>query len=163
MLYQEDLCNYYENLIREAGEDIIQRLVRSWIRQLQKIKRKDGMMASPDDSGLENLWDDVCVQIQGERSMFWNLYEDYLYDMIYSQLEKRCTWNELEILWTQTREFQEKVAAADDDCFDEKDPTPWKGIHMENLADWCLSELLGVAGNYNNIRIEEYINGGPCR
>lgn len=162
MTYQQSLCDYYEKLIWETGERIIQHLVRSWIRQLQKIKREDGMMASPDDSGLENLWDDVCVQMQGERSMFWNLYEDYLYDMIYSQLEKRCSWNELEILWCRTERFQEKVAAADDDHFDEKDPTPWSGICMTDLASWCLAELLGAAGNYCNERITEYTDGGPC-
>lgn len=157
MAYQQNLCNYYENLIEEAAEKIIQRLVRSWIRQLQKIKREDGIMQSPEDSGLKNLWDDICSQMQKEKSFFWQHYEEYLYNMIYSQLEKRCSQNELEILWCQTEQFKELAEMEEEGNICEKDSAPWKTICTEELVSWCLSELLEAAGNYRNERITEYI------
>lgn len=155
MAYQQNLCDYYEELVEESGKQIVQRLARSWIRQLQKIKRENQMMQSPEDSGLVNLWDEICVQIQEERSIFWDLYEDYLRKMICSQLEERCSRNELEILWCQTKLFQE--LAEEEEGLSGKNSPPWKGICMEELTDWCLSKLLDAAADYGNERIEKYI------
>jgi hypothetical protein len=70
------LSSYYEN-----------KIVQSVIRNLKKIKGDD-LLLSGDNSGLKNVWEEVCVQTQKEESYHWNAYEDLINKEICSKFHK---------------------------------------------------------------------------
>ena len=73
------LSSYYEN-------SIVQRVIRN----LKKLK-VDDLLSSGDDSGLINVWEEICVQTQKEESFHWNLYEDLIKNEISLQFNKLPT------------------------------------------------------------------------
>ena len=60
-------------------------------------------LLSGDDSGIRNTWDEVCAQVQGEQSFYWEAYEDTIDSVILSELRK-LPEVELCALWLQTDE-----------------------------------------------------------
>jgi hypothetical protein len=60
------LSSYYEN-----------KIVHGVIINLKKIKG-DHLLLSGDNSGLKNVWEEICVQTQKEESFHWNVYEDLI-------------------------------------------------------------------------------------
>lgn len=59
-------------VIRDMARHIQGRLVRRIVAYLQRLPAT----LSGDDSGLRNVWHEICVQVQGEPSQFWRAYED---------------------------------------------------------------------------------------
>lgn len=62
---------------------IEQHLVAAWASQLSDKLIKDAIqsLAAMDsqemisgDSGLKNVWEEVCVQVQDEQSIYWEAY-----------------------------------------------------------------------------------------
>ena len=53
-------------IVSKLGASVLDRLVRGVVRDLQAMK--DGLQ-SGDDSGLANIWDEVCVQVQYQESV----------------------------------------------------------------------------------------------
>ena len=61
---------------------IEQHIVAAWAKLLSETLVKDAIaaleqmdanaMLSGDDSGLKNVWEEVCVQLQYEESIFWD-------------------------------------------------------------------------------------------
>lgn len=47
---------------------------------------RDGLQAG-EDSGLVSVWEEVCIQIQGQRSVLWAAYEDTVYRVVYREVE----------------------------------------------------------------------------
>src|SRR5436309_5704292 len=80
------------------AEKAISRLVRQSIRQLQRMTEE---RTSGADSGLANVWDEICVQIQGEESIHWAAYDATVRQIIRFDL-KQISDVELESIWVQT-------------------------------------------------------------
>lgn len=131
-----------------------------WICQktisfLQKMT--DGMQ-SGDDSPLENLWEEVCVQVQYQESMLWDFYTDYMQSIISSQLKKLNAIT-CYAIWLQTDageeflfDYEEHEESGDpidalEYLYDEHD------VLNHILNDYVLPE----ADNARNARIEKYL------
>jgi len=56
---------------------------------------------SGDDSGLRNVWEEVCVQIQTGESVFWDVYEDTMRAAIEREVA-RLAFHEGEAIWRET-------------------------------------------------------------
>ena len=158
MGYYEGLCKYYENILSCQADKMRSAVVRKCIRKLQSHKRDSNMLQSDEDSGLENLWDEVCVQTQFQYFWNWCLYEDYMKDLICSFLKDMFDENELNILWSQTEEFVEWL----DEYYD----NPKGYLHkcniigtycLDNIMDLIFDDLISVSVNYTNARIEKYL------
>lgn len=160
MSCEERMCQCYEKIVACQAQIILDRMVKICVRELQKCKRDSGCMTSGDDSGLENLWDEICVQVQGERSVFWNAYEDYMIRLISTLLSDRCSENERKMLWLQTEEFQlwydEEVEEEQLSQRFSADGMP-DAYSIQNITEWCLSSVLSAAADYTNARIERYL------
>jgi len=59
--------DYRDNLIEEIASIESKRIVRRVIQFLQQMT--EGRL-SGDDSGLRNVWDEVCVQVRGQESVY---------------------------------------------------------------------------------------------
>ena len=162
MTYEQRLLAGYSHIIECHAETCVKRIARKTFHHLQKCKRESGMMQSEPDSGLENIWDEVCVQVQREHSAFWDLYEEYILTSITRFLETDCTTAEKQMIWLQTDacfnwSYCEAEEEADlKDHFDNNNfPNDYA---LEDVATYILDEVLRMAEEYHNQRIEKYLN-----
>jgi hypothetical protein len=61
-----------QRIISDAAQHLRSPLVRSLLRYLKSLPAN----LSGDDSGLRNVWQEICVQVQGEDSLYWDVYEE---------------------------------------------------------------------------------------
>lgn len=104
--FLDSLCCSYECLMERFAEPIVRRIVNKVKRELQSFDRDSGMMQSHEDSGLKNVWDELCAQVQGEESVFYSAYLDVVESIINGLLDA-CQEDEKIILWTQTQDYEE--------------------------------------------------------
>lgn len=143
-----DIRYLSENCIsRKLGETLSKKLVNACIRDLQRM---DGeMLQSGDNSGLRNIWDEICVQQQRERSYFWQTYLTTIETFIDARLEDLQPF-ELDALWLQTNEY------GDWDCEmeDERETYP---VNRYHVLEYLQNEVLTQANNWSNERILRYL------
>lgn len=162
MNFEEKQINFYEHLIRKIADNATDKIIRKVVRELQKIKRDSGMMMSPEDCSLKNLWDEICVQIYDGESFYWDAYEDYIKGVIENIMGKHCTREEIEAIWFQTDEYIEWCTDAEfsgcseNELFDKNDFP--KAFSYFDVEEYLYSELLSYAGHYKNAQIESYID-----
>lgn len=162
MNYYEGMLNFYENIISKQANKLRSCIVKKCIENFQSCKRNSNMMQSSLDSGLENIWDEICVQTQTEYSCYWFAYEDYIRSIIASLLKEMFDDNELMILWLQTNQCTEWISHYYDDDLSEdfckyKEPDDYS---FNDIIDLIFEDIIDTAANYNNDRIDEYLEQG---
>jgi hypothetical protein len=145
-----------DRIIASIAEHECKRIARKVVRALQGMTKG---MQSGDDSGLVNLWDEVCVQVQGPESVMWDYYVEVMREVI----EKQVHMLSVELttaIWLQT----DNGFHWD---FDEDKPTyiehSGDDISIEyseyDIVDHILSQfVLKLAADWTNRRIEKFIN-----
>lgn len=128
------------------AQERISKMASQIIRQLQGFKET----LSGEDSGLENTWDEICVQLQGEFSYQWDLYEDIVLDLIEEAVNKMATHEQLAI-WLET-ESSYFYVEEEDDLESKYDPNA-VCHHIKNI-------IFKKAGEWRNKRIRRYIERG---
>ena len=108
----------------------VSKIVSQIIRKLQGFKEA----LSWEDSGLENTWDEICVQLQDEYS-----FEE--------EVTKMATHEQLAI-WLET-ESAYSYDADEDDLESKYDPT--------EVCHHIKSRLFQKAGEWSNTRIRNYL------
>ena len=122
-------------------------LVKKAIRTL----KQNTQMMSGDDSGLENIWEEICVQTQDEESFYWDIYianTESIIEGFLSQLSRP----EQTALWLNTSDGfgwwdgNDKV----DDAYEE---VP---IVIDDIVSMILEDLLSRASDEDNENISLY-------
>lgn len=121
---------------------------------------------SEDDSGLENAWEEICVQVQGEQSFFWDAYTAAMHDAVQGALYKLSERDQV-ALWLQTdegrdwhsnQEWDEERLPRAERVSHEPEPFP---IDLELISNYVVDEYLTrAAENFTNLNIECYLEGG---
>lgn len=75
--------------------------VRDTINRLEKMGRES--MQSGDDSGLRNVWEEICDQVQTQYSVFWAIYEETMEGFLYEYVDALDRRSKLAI-WSTTEE-----------------------------------------------------------
>jgi hypothetical protein len=75
--------HYKDKIISAYAERACTDISKKVIKDLRKMT--EGIQ-SGDDSPLKNIWDEVCVQMQGEQSLMWEAYEDIINRLIQAYL-----------------------------------------------------------------------------
>ncbi len=75
--------NISERVASELADSLCEKISRKVIKLLQS--RKDLLFG--DNSVLENTWDEICVQVQGDQSFYWDAYDRMVCDSITGYLE----------------------------------------------------------------------------
>ena len=60
-------------IVQALAESVCQHVSDKTIRALQGMTDAN-MLLSGDDSGLINVWEEICVQLQNEESFYWDTY-----------------------------------------------------------------------------------------
>lgn len=155
MEFSETLVFSYELLMGHLAETLLKQLTGKVKRKLQGLDRESNMMMSSEDSNLRNVWDEFCVQVQGEQSFFYDSYLDVI-ESIIAELLANCTEDEKIILWTQTQEYEEWSESPDND---ELDFTDVLKMNYDEIAvcEYVLHEVENMACNYSTARIDKYL------
>ena len=136
-------------VVRALANEVCRRITRKLIGKLQTF---DGdALQSGDDSGLQNTWDEICVQMQFEQSIYWDAYEQTVWQLAVFQVENLPT-HERESIWLQTPQGD------DWDCQDESEREPYP-VHNPDIVQYLISEFLySEAGRWSNQRIRDYLD-----
>jgi hypothetical protein len=143
-----------DRIVRDFADVVCKRIARQTRAALTKMT---DCRLSGDDSVLKNSWEEICVQLQGEQSIFWSAYETTINALITGHVGilKRF---ELEAIWLQT-----------DDAFDQIDEEVERnrpsgdrpGVNEDSVIDYIRSEyVFALASDWSNHRIRKYIDSG---
>ena len=140
-------------IVRALANRVGTKIARKTISYCQS--RRD-CLHSGDDSGLRDLWDEMCVQVQYEESIFWDAFQDTLHDIVLTYVEsledfeKAAIWlcSDAGIDWRYSDE-------------DAREPNPFTGgdVAVCILTDYVYPE----AGRWDNSRIRSFIDQSACR
>ena len=115
-------------------------------------------------SGLENVWEEICVHLQSDDSCCWEIYIDTMRGFIILELEK-LTNNDLAALWLQTDDrFKwhaelEQRESPDITTLNQSIDNPSIPYDLNSIADFIIQEhLLSVAETYTNDNTSLYLN-----
>jgi len=143
--------NYRDKIISDLAEAAGKRLSRKVIRSLTKMS--DGMQ-SGDDTPLKNIWDEICVQVQDEKSGMWDHYLDTIQPIILGEVVELDAATK-QAIWLQTDEGID-WSVDNEDQEDQEVP-----IVCEDIAKFILdSFVLSAAADWTNKRIEKYLEKG---
>lgn len=128
-----------ERLISLYIDSICKKIAKNTIWHLQRIRET----LSGDDSPLKNAWDEICVEIQYERSFFWDVYELTSRAIIQGSIEEMDDTLK-RLIWFQT----------DEGYMEDND----KEFSEEDVVDYIFQEyVLYEAGRYSNKKIEKVV------
>jgi hypothetical protein len=143
--------NPQDKILSDLARRACDKLSRSVVRTLTMMT--DGMQ-SGDDTPLKNMWDEICVQVQGEQSGMWDDYEDTISSLILSKVAGLDSATQ-QAIWLQTDEGTDWSVDNEDQDGQE---IP---IVCEDIAKYILDGfVLSVAANWTNRRIERYLEMG---
>lgn len=84
-------------IVRQGANELAVRSAARAVRQLAKMPAN----LSGDDSGLRSVWEEFCVQVKGEQSFDWDLYEYTVKEVISGTL-LRLSHLQRVALWLQS-------------------------------------------------------------
>ena len=139
-------------IVAGLASRLTDRLARKAIRDLQRLGGNS--LLSGDDSGLQSVWDEVCVQIQGQKSGYWAAYEDTALGLIETEVGK-LSEPELQALWMQTRSGETWWAGLEGSVEDATTAVPYD---KTEVAEHILDRVIGLAGDWSNKRVAAYLD-----
>jgi hypothetical protein len=139
-------------IVRAVAEKAARRIARKVIAALQQMKDK----LSGDDSGLKTTWDEICAQVQYEKSFSWDAYDDTVRTIVGAQIAT-LPKHEREALWLQT------TPGID---WDRKEPDDREAHPLcdDDIVKWLIDKYVyAEAANWSNARIRAYIERSGTR
>lgn len=139
--------DYRDSILHTISQAECSRISRKVIRRLQRMTED---MQSGADTPLKNIWDEICVQVQSQESVFWDAYLD---------LAQRIVWDEVsklppavkQAIWLQTNEGADWEP--DYDGGGEAPP-----VCDDDVLDYVLHDfVLTAAADWTNSRITKYL------
>ncbi|MFM9966942.1 MAG: ankyrin repeat domain-containing protein [Burkholderiales bacterium] len=134
--------------VRDA-ERIKNDIVKLCVDDLEAMT--DGLQ-SGDDSGLENIWEEICVQVQGEESVFFSMYENLIDSCVKTQV-KNLTPDEKFVLWLTTDEGLDWVFDNQDDEGGARQ-VRIRDVEIADIVSEIRPCVLSEAADYENDRID---------
>jgi hypothetical protein len=133
-------------VLGKFADEICNRVSHRVIRHL----RTNLATLSGDDSPLKNAWEEICVQVQFEQSIYWNVYVETIDLEIEGEMEQ-LQEHELAAIWFQTSE-------GEDWGFTDGDDRVEPHIDRQAVAAVIRDHVLSEANSYTNLRIRKYID-----
>lgn len=169
--FNDKLRELYYKIIVNDTENTIKEIVNKIISEFQSMKG-DKFLLSGDDAGLENTWDEICVNVQGEESVWWDEYQNAIRLAVKTQTEK-LAFSDLFNIWLLTEEFNDW--SCNDSCTytqgqeyslynfyrkaneyfdDEGYPNDFS---TDDVEQYIYQQVISEAANYTNKKIEDYL------
>lgn len=141
-------------LIYKFADESAKKITRKTISALQNIKDT----LSGDDSGLINVWDEICVQVQYKSSFYWDAYDQMAHSFVLSFVEELKEHEKL-ALWFRTAQGWDWLYDHGDKDEDEDDGTSNIFYSDSDIEDYIVNEYLyRKAESWSNDRIRAYLS-----
>ncbi|MCV2361664.1 hypothetical protein LNV08_22085 [Paucibacter sp. TC2R-5] len=135
-------------IVTGLATDVAKRLCRQAVAGLQKMHHT----LSGDDSGLETTWDEICVQVQCEQSVYWDVYLQSIHDMLAWPVSQLKPY-EREALWLKTNEGEDWAWRDDDPSRDEYP------VCEEDVVQYLTRDyVLALAAEWTNSKIRAFVD-----
>lgn len=141
--------NISANLSKSLSEKIARQTIR-WMK---------GQNTAIGIGFLENLWDDVCYQLQAERSYSWNHYDVMIRIYVISKLEELHKY-EANAIWLQTEGAYDHLVDMEDDGISiDSRFTPMGSSNFEDeMARYIVNEYIySQANTWRNDRLRQLL------
>jgi hypothetical protein len=139
-------------IVREIARRTARRITRKVIAALQLITFK----LSDDHTELETAWDEICVQLQREKSRYWDAYDETVRGIVDGQLAAVAK-HEQEAMWFQTNggiDWRSREPG-------NRDEFP---VCDEDIVEWLTAEYVyEAAERCSNARVQAYIQRSSAR
>lgn len=157
------MSSFQKALIREFAVAAADQICAKAIGSLSALRAT----LSGDDSGLENVWEEICVQVQGEESFYWEIYLKTMSDAVLGAIhELDLPTRDLSALWLQSEEGwdwhwdreweEEQTERSNRTSFPEKVP-----FVLEDIACYVVNNhLKPKAEEFSNPNIDCHLEGG---
>lgn len=132
-------------IVRALAEKVSKRLARKVITDLQRM---DALL-SGDESGLQNTWDEICVQVQYGHSFSWRAYEETVYALVDACVDELHDY-ERDAVWLQTPEGEYW------DCEDCSEREPYPVSSDDIVRHLKEAFVYAEARRWSNSRIRAY-------
>jgi hypothetical protein len=135
-----------------VAQNAARHISRKVIAELQRMNHT----MSGDDTELKTTWDEICVQVQGEKSFYWDAYHETARNIaIY--LVDALPKHELEAMWLQCPSGFD-WRHDDPEC---REPYP---VFNDDVVEHLLSKYVyHEADRWSNTRIREYLTRSSRR
>ena len=108
-------------------------------------------LGSGDDSGMENVWEEICVQVQYDEFPMWGAYVETAKALLVGDVEDLPA-HEREALWLRSDQGDEW----DSEDENEREAYP---VLNDDIVDYLWNEhLLPEAGRFSNERTRGYFD-----
>jgi hypothetical protein len=136
-------------IVRTVADIAARRIAHKAIAFLQQVEAGRPI----EDFLLKNAWDEICVQIQSEYFVHWDVYDETVRDLV-----RRCLpdlpQHEREAIWLQTQQGDAWL----DDEEATRDTNP---VFDDDIVTHIASEYIyEEADRWSNSRIRDYIDNG---
>jgi hypothetical protein len=133
-------------VVEQVARDAARRVTRRVIAELQRLS----CTLSGDDSGLETVWDELCVQMQFQESFAWNVYEETVQAIDVAAVSELAT-HERDAIWLQTD------AGHEWEFRDPQDRMLEPVCEADIVAHITREHVYAEAGRWSNKRIRAYL------
>lgn len=141
-------------VISEHARALASRVALQVESDLQRVTEP---MLSGDDTCLTSVWEEVCVQVQGEESYAWDAYVQLMLDQVLSRLQE-VSRPELEMLWLRTESGWDWLWDVVNAEQGEAHPHP--GIDQDAVAHWIVQDFVKpLAEEYDSSSVSRYLRG----
>lgn len=139
-------------IVRSVAQGAAQRITRKVIASLQHMGEK----LSGEGSEVISIWDEICVQVQYERSLSWKAYDQSCCALIAGYIAELPKY-EREALWLQT----DAGNGWECELPEERATYP---VSDGEIVEYLAQEYLYTeAGRWSNSRIRAYIDRSSMR
>jgi len=139
-------------IVSELAEVVCKRI--AWQTRMALTKLADCRL-SGEDSPLKNSWEEICVQCQGRKSIFWPAYEDTIRGFIRIFLKKLLRF-EIEAIWLQAADACDLT---DEELERINKPGKRPAINESSIEEHMFNNyILSLACDWSNKRIRKHID-----
>lgn len=104
------------------------------------------------DSGLANVWEEICAQVQGAQSADWSTYEDVIESLVHAKVELLGREQQLAI-WAQTDDGWAWVH----DHFDEDDSDDTAPLDVHAVCRLIVEDVISAASDYESRTLYRFL------
>lgn len=140
-----------QHIVAAWAGRISEKVVGEAIADLERMKGQGGEMLS-GDSGLKSVWEEICVQVQGEQSFFWNFYVETMESLLSGSVELLDQDSRL-ALWTTTDAGWDYVY----DHRDEDEGVDDVPVLSDEIVTKLMESLLQAAADFENPRVTKFL------
>lgn len=142
-----------DRIVRALARAAAQCLCRRAVTRLQKMRHT----LSGHGSELKTIWDEICAQVQGDESLFWDAYESAMNDALVWDVSQ-LPLHEKQALWLQTTEGE------DWDCQNDERKSDGLPVSDDDIVRHLVRDhLLAEAGRWSNPRIRAFLDRSGMR